>query len=223
VSERSLVRADLLLALENAGAVTPTELHLPDALPQERYEAVGAMLAQLGSSVRWWVGDWLAYGEAHFGALAAQLSEVMAMSPEGRLEFVRVALAIPPSRRRPTLTWSHHRAVAARWLSPDQRERLLDAAENMRLTNRELEAQVRHLRDLVEAGEAVEVEAAANPSREGERASERLADCEALVDEALADLREALLDCGSDPALRVTVEVTSGTVSYRASLGEEAA
>jgi hypothetical protein len=219
VSERSLVRADLLLALEEAGAVTPTELHLPDTLSQERYEAVGAMLAQLGSSVRWWVGDWLAYGEAHFGALAAQLSEVMAMSPEGRLEFVRVALAIPPSRRRPTLTWSHHRAVAARWLSSDQRERLLDVAESMRLTNRELEAQVRHLRELVEAGEAVEVEAAANPSREGERA----ANCEALVDEALADLREALLDCGSYPDLRVTVEVTSGTVAYRASLGEVAA
>ena len=44
----------------------------------------------------------------------------------------------PPS----TLSWWHHRLVSAKWLTPGQREQLLDASERERLTTRELEARL---------------------------------------------------------------------------------
>ena len=225
MTETSLVRADLLLALENAGAVTTTELRLPVGISLERYEAVGAMLGQLTSAARFWVGDWLLHGEECFGSLAPQLSEALNLSPEARAEYLRVALAIPPSYRRTGLSWSHHRVVAARWVTPELSERLLDRAERDGLSNRELEAQARAIRERLDAPEPGTHEVARGRSTVPVTVPASLhvkaTDCEQLVQEALADLRLDLLDCGFGDALTVTVEVSAASVAYRVSIGPE--
>jgi len=185
-----LVRADLLASLEQSGWLSATALVIdrPD-LPYEQFEAVGALLGKVGTAVKWWVGDYIRYGEALYGERAAQASETLNLSAEGRQDCLRVALAIPPSRRRPSLSWWHHRVVAARWLTLPQREQLLDAAERERLTTRELEARVRDLRAL-------------DSDSRGATAA-----CQELLDQAAASLREQLLACGYPDELALSIEV----------------
>jgi hypothetical protein len=186
-----LVRADLLASLEENGWLSSTALVIdrPD-LSFEKYTALGVLLGKVGSAVKFWVGDWLLYGEALYGERAAEASEALNLSAEGRQDCIRVALAIPRSRRRPSLSWWHHRQVAARWLTLSQREQLLDAAEREGLTTRELEARVRDLRIL-------------NSDSRGATA----ATCEELLDQAAASLRERLVGCGFPDDLALTIEV----------------
>ena len=67
-----VVRADLLASLEENGWLSKTALVIdrPD-LPFEQFEALGVHLGVVGTAVKWWQGDWLMYGEALYGELAA--------------------------------------------------------------------------------------------------------------------------------------------------------
>ena len=77
-----LVRVDMLAALEASGWISSTALVIdqPD-LPYERYEAVGVLLGRFGSAIKFWIGDWLLYGEAIYGERAAQASESLVSPP----------------------------------------------------------------------------------------------------------------------------------------------
>jgi hypothetical protein len=73
MSERTpAIRTDLLIALEDAGALTPTELRLEVDISFDRYEALGHMFGRLHDASKWWIGDWLIYGEDTFAEEAAQ-------------------------------------------------------------------------------------------------------------------------------------------------------
>ena len=176
----NLVRVDLLARLEETGALSATGLHIsnPD-LPFEQYEALGVFLGHLQTAVKWWIGDWLLLGEELYGDAAAQASEALNLSVEGRQECLRVALAIPRSRRRASLSWWHHRLVAARWIAPAEREQLLNAAEAERLTTRELEDRVRDLRAL-----------------EADSRGATAAECEEVTTEAIRMLRAVSSSAG---------------------------
>jgi hypothetical protein len=129
----------LLAELERVGAVTAVALDLTQAnLSFDRYEAFGRWLGTVGSASKWWIGDWLVFGERLYGEEAAQASEALRLSEDGRQDCLRVALAFPWERRRELLTWWHHRVVAVRWLTVEQREDLLDRAEREGLSTREL-------------------------------------------------------------------------------------
>src|SRR5581483_3654351 len=125
---------------------TPVGLELPPAISYERYEALLGMLGPMHSTIKFAIGDALIQGEELFGETYAQAAEALAMSPEGRLELRRVALAIPREARRETLSWSHHREVAARWVDRGLRDRLLDRAEKEGLGVHEFVKLVRDLR-----------------------------------------------------------------------------
>jgi hypothetical protein len=97
------LHADMLVRLEEGGALTRTGLDLSSRsnMTYEQYEAIGTLLGRASAAIRWAVGDWLAFGEDRFGEPAAQAAEALGISPEGRMELVRVARAIPRHRRRP--------------------------------------------------------------------------------------------------------------------------
>jgi hypothetical protein len=203
MSTTDLVRADLLASLEENDWISSTALVIdrPD-LSYEKYVALGGLLGKVGSAVKWWQGDWLAYGEALYGERAAQASETLNLSAEGRQECLRVALAIPRSRRRPSLSWWHHRIVAARWLSLPQREQLLDQAEREGLTTRELEARVRDLRTI-----------------DSDSRGATAAPCEALLDQTAASLRTELIACGYPADLALTIELSAPPVTIVTRVG----
>lgn len=198
-----LVRADLLASLEDSGWISSTALAIDRELPLEKYTALGALLGKVGTAVKFWVGDFLVYGEKVYGEEAAQASEALNLSEDGRAECFRVSLAISPACRRPGLSWWHHRQVSAKWISPQQRDELLDRAEREKLTTRELEAIVRDLRAL------------GSDSRGATESS-----CDDVADEAARSLREKLGACGYDKAVVVEVRVRDRGAEYVITVGE---
>lgn len=117
-------------ALEQAGAiVTETSLSLsnPTGLTWEQYERLGNFLGTLGRAYCWWVGDFLIYGEDVFGEEFAQIEAQLPHSAQTLLNYRSIARHFPPRRRRQSLSFSVHEAVA--YLEPTEGDRLLDLAE----------------------------------------------------------------------------------------------
>lgn len=100
------------------GEVTKVGLTLPEDLDFEDWEAVGKQLLFMSSACLWWVGDWWAFGEHHYGERTSQFT-----GPDGEWTFAlafqtcmnagSVSRAIETSRRREALPWSFHAEVAA--------------------------------------------------------------------------------------------------------------
>lgn len=111
----------------------------------DHYEMVGRFLAAAFDASRWWVADWLIFGEGAFGERAAQAAEALGLSPDTLTEYTRVALRVPRSRRRKELHFSHHRAVAA--LDPEPQALFLQRAVDEMLSSRELADVVRDWRE----------------------------------------------------------------------------
>jgi hypothetical protein len=116
----------LLSDLEQTGALTPISLRLPRDVTRDEYEALGALLGRIHETVRFAIGDFILEGESRFEHDAAQLQECLGISHDSKMQYVRVAQAIPIERRRTELTWSHHRAVAP--LPPDEQDHWLNEA-----------------------------------------------------------------------------------------------
>ena len=103
-----------------------TALVFLDDLSFEEYEALSATLDLMESGVQWWQGDRLNYGERRYGEVAAA-AIAEDKSPQTFMNYVWVANAIQPSRRRETLSFTHHAEVAA--LPIIEQEEILNWAE----------------------------------------------------------------------------------------------
>jgi hypothetical protein len=133
---------ELLVALEQAGALTPTGLTLTDPdLPIGQAEAIGTLLGRMHMSVRFAIGDWLLFIENVYPDEWSQLAEVLGLSTDTRREYMRVSERVPRSRRRPKLDWSQHRAVAA--LPPPEQKEWLKKAEVEQLSHHALREALR--------------------------------------------------------------------------------
>ena len=192
-----LVRADLLASLESSGWISSTALVVDrHDLPIEKFTALGGLIGTVGSASKWWAGDYLVYAEHLYGELAGQVSESLNLSEAGRQDCLRVALAIPRSKRRPALSWWHHRQVAAQWITPFERDELLDRAEREKLTTRQLEAVVQDLRALHSDSRGATDE------------------CDHVVYDAARDLRTTLIHtCGFADDTTITITVSAPGVS----------
>jgi len=199
-----LVQADLLLRLEEGGALTVTSCDLSTRadLRFDQFQAICALVGRAASAVRWWAGDLVLFGERVYGENAPQALEELRMSPEGLADCARVAAAFPPTKRSPTLSFGHHRTLASRWLEPVQRFQLLERAKGERLSVRELEALVQELRAL-----------------ESRHVTDVKKGCEELADMAASDLRERLTECGYPPDIVVAIEVAAPGISYLVRVG----
>ena len=105
----------------------PTELALPHSLPFESWQTLGSVLGAIRGAIQWWVGDWLNFGEDHYGEAHAQAMEATGLKFEAVSNWAWVARSVPPERRRAALSWSVHRTVAK--LEPPEQERWLAKAE----------------------------------------------------------------------------------------------
>lgn len=125
---------------------TPVSLELPEEMPFESWLKVGEQLGKAAGRVMWWLGDWWAYGEHHYGERAKLPFE----SEEFRWAFQTcrdaawVARAITMSRRRDILPWGHHKEVAA--LEPPEQDELLTESIKKKWSQRDLRRAVRRLK-----------------------------------------------------------------------------
>jgi len=94
-------------------AARRTELQLPANLALAGWRRVGEQIALLSSSSAWWLGDWLIYGQAKFPDRYRQAVEGTSLDYQTLRNYAWVARKFPVSRRRDTLSFQHHAAVAA--------------------------------------------------------------------------------------------------------------
>jgi hypothetical protein len=137
------------------GTLTPTSYKLPEGLDFEAWErGVGALLS-MARSISFWLGDALVYGEDHFaeGDQYAAAIEMSGLELSTLRNAVSVCRSVARSRRRESLSYSHHAAVAS--LDPTPQERMLDKAEARGWTHKQLRGAVRRMK----AGQDVEDEA----------------------------------------------------------------
>jgi hypothetical protein len=112
--------------LELPGIVTETSLDLPQDMTYDEWEQVGKTLGRQRAAWKWWVGDWLNFGERTYGEMYAQGMEATGLDYGQLNNIAWVARSVSSSRRREQLSWSHHYEVAK--LEPDDQEMLLDQA-----------------------------------------------------------------------------------------------
>jgi hypothetical protein len=119
-----------------AGAV-PVDMTLTSWQPQgdmsfEQWEAAGNELQTMGRAWQFWIGDWLLYGEHKFGEKYAQAIDLTGLEYKTLANIVSVAKRVDPSRRRETLSWSHHETVAR--LEPGEQAEWLERADDEGMT-----------------------------------------------------------------------------------------
>jgi len=102
----------LLLALEEAGAVTETSLVLTDpTMTYERYEALGVYLGRMKRWTSWAIGDWLNFGEGTYGHDFAQAVAETRLNEQTLLHYQDVCRNVPASRRNASLAFGVHALV----------------------------------------------------------------------------------------------------------------
>jgi hypothetical protein len=114
--------------------IPPNELEFDDWC---RY---GARLGVAGRGSAWWIGDWLSYGVVAYGQRYTVAVRVTGYDHQTLMNMVYVAKRFEASRRRPTLSWSHHAELAP--LEITEQELWLDRACSRRLTVRALRAEL---------------------------------------------------------------------------------
>ena len=90
----------------------------------------------MGRRAGWWIGDWLSFGNAAYGERYVRAARITGYDTQTLMNMVYVASHVDPSRRRETLSWSHHAEVVA--LTEEGQEVWLARAEQERLSVRDL-------------------------------------------------------------------------------------
>lgn len=121
---------------------TPRNLEIPAGLPYNEYLAVGPNLVQLFTAVRWWLGDWLAYGLKTYGPHVKEVQEWRQGEQQLTMDAVWVSNAVAPERRHPELPWVAHREVAE--LEDDKQSEWLAKMEKDGMAVVELRRAIRH-------------------------------------------------------------------------------
>lgn len=129
--------------LRESGAVTETELRLPADLEYESYEALAIMLGRVKRSTSWLIGDFILFGESVYGEKYAQAADMTGLAPQTLANYASICKHIPPSRRRPGVSFSLHGEVA--YLSPKEQTQWLDQAEAEGWTKEVLRSAIREI------------------------------------------------------------------------------
>lgn len=139
----------LVLDLQEAGLITSVSLRLENPeMSYETYIALGRFLGRVADGIRWWIGDWLLFGEGVFGERWSQALEATGLTEETLRRYMLVCENVPAEERRVGVPFGVHHKLAK--LDPQERSRWLDQAESNGWTEKELVAALRAERALTE-------------------------------------------------------------------------
>jgi hypothetical protein len=126
------IRNGEVVEARKAVTVTPVSLVIQADLSLATWLEQGHHLGRTARASAWWIGDWIAYGNARFGEKYVRAAKKTGYDAQTLMNMSYVASRFEISRRRENLSWSHHAEVAA--LEPDEQARWLDLAEKERLS-----------------------------------------------------------------------------------------
>ncbi len=98
----------------------------------DHWEQQGRWLGAVGRGCRWWIGDWLRYGNARYGEKYKAAARITGYDTHSLMDMAYVASRVDPSRRREHLAFGHHAELAA--LPLQEQEQWLDQIETDRLS-----------------------------------------------------------------------------------------
>lgn len=168
------------LQLESQTELTEVAYRPAGLLTFDRWVEVGENLHGMLRGLSWWRGDWWLYGEERYGEKHSQAAPEDLGALNTLKNCAAVCERIPPERRRPEKSYSHHAVVA---YMPDQAaaDRLLQQAIDDDLSVRALADLVRRHR------ESIDIEPAATDADSGE-------DLTGPTDDDLDEAGDALVD-----------------------------
>lgn len=114
---------------------------IPARLSYEAWEERIQQLVETHEAQPWWMGDACNFGERKYGEQYAQAVSDTGYSQQTLWTCAWVARAFPYERRRPRLSYSHHRLLAG--LPEDDQEHYLDLAETEELAVTDLRERLR--------------------------------------------------------------------------------
>lgn len=144
------MRPDLALQRVNGHVMTIGQFRLDDLglvvnvsepVDFEAWETTGKLFERADRALKWWVGDWLIYGEGAYGERYSQAIDSTGWDYQTIANARWVAGQIAYSRRRECLSWSHHAEVAS--LGEAEQDELLDSAIEYNWSVKELRSAVR--------------------------------------------------------------------------------
>jgi hypothetical protein len=118
-----------------------TGMRFDPLMPIDRWKVVGARLAAYSDAASWWLGDWLAFGQAKYGRRYKEGIALTGLEYQTLRNYATVARRFDVSRRRDNLSFQHHAEVCS--LSDDDQERWLDLADRHGWSKTELRRRVR--------------------------------------------------------------------------------
>ncbi len=125
------------LALAEQSALA---LDLPKGQTFEEWLSAGEQLASANKVLNWWIGDWWAAGSHRYGERAKAAAEgIFGREFQSLRNVASVCRSFETSRRRDTLSFGHHEAVAS--LDPAKADELLDRAERDSWSVRDIRAE----------------------------------------------------------------------------------
>lgn len=105
------------------------------------WEGCGALLKKIEGAVQWWAGDWLNFGESHYGEKYRHALDATQWEYQTLANHAYVAQHVAFSRRRENVPFSLHAELAA--LPPAQQEAWLDRIEDKGLSRAALRSAMR--------------------------------------------------------------------------------
>lgn len=126
------------------------EFSVPKDISFDDWRAIGVQLAGNQRVLNWWIGDWWAAGQHRYGERAKLAAEgIFGREFQTLANTASVCRSFESSRRRESLSFTHHVEVAA--LPPDHADTLLDRAQSENWSTRELRREV--IRHRVQTGQ----------------------------------------------------------------------
>jgi hypothetical protein len=113
-------------ARQRAVRSTLTGARFDPLLPFETWRALGAKLGGYSNATCWWLGDWLAFGQAKYGRRYKDAVSATGLEYQTLRNYAVVARRYELSRRRDNLTFHHHAELCP--LSDDEQDRWLNLA-----------------------------------------------------------------------------------------------
>lgn len=137
---------DVISLLPVAGTITKTGWALPDTLTEAEWKLNGLALGRVGGAMKWWLGDWWAFGESKYGSRKAIVDADDWIGPafDTCVNAATTCRAFETPRRRGLLEFSHHVEVAS--LPSDEADKLLDWAEKNKASVRLLRERVKEVK-----------------------------------------------------------------------------
>jgi predicted HicB family RNase H-like nuclease len=107
----------------------------------DEWTALGAKLGTYVNASAWWLGDWLAFGQAKYGRRYKSAVALTGLDYQTLRNYAVVSRRFASSRRRADLSFQHHAEVCA--LPDAEQESWLDRAAAHNWSRNELRRHIR--------------------------------------------------------------------------------